>query len=363
MQLSELHLVNFRNYPEADLHFKESLVVFTGNNGSGKTNLLDAVHYLSFCKSFLNPIDSQNIRNDEPFFVVQGSFVNEEKKDAVYCGIKRGQKKQFKRNSKEYERLSEHIGLYPLVVISPSDIGLITEGSEERRRFMDSVISQYDKPYLEQLIRYGKVLQQRNAYLRQGNSSGELLDIWDEQLALYSRPVFEARKVFLERIRPLFQQTYSFISGSNEQVELSYESKLFQQDPLELLQMTREKDRILQYTTSGIHKDDLGMLINGFPLRKYASQGQQKSYLIALKLAQFDVLSEVKGVKPLLLLDDIFEKLDQDRITALMTLVSQQHFGQIFITDSHPERIAEILRGIDATFDHFTVHQGTVQAV
>ena len=179
MQLSELHLVNFRNYPEADLAFGQSIVVFTGNNGSGKTNLLDAIHYLAFCKSFLNPIDSQNIRNEEPFFVVQGSFQNEESKDAVYCGIKRGQKKQFKRNSKEYERLSEHIGLFPLVVISPSDIALITEGSEERRRFMDSVISQYDKPYLEHLIRYGKILQQRNAYLRQGNSQADMLEIWD----------------------------------------------------------------------------------------------------------------------------------------------------------------------------------------
>ncbi|HOY48070.1 MAG TPA: DNA replication/repair protein RecF [Flavobacteriales bacterium] len=362
MQLSELHLVNFRNYPEADLAFGQSIVVFTGNNGSGKTNLLDAIHYLAFCKSFLNPIDSQNIRNEEPFFVVQGSFQNEESKDAVYCGIKRGQKKQFKRNSKEYERLSEHIGLFPLVVISPSDIALITEGSEERRRFMDSVISQYDKPYLEHLIRYGKILQQRNAYLRQGNSQADMLEIWDEQLAQYARPVFEARKLFLARIKPLFQQVYSFISNSTETVELTYESKLFDADPYQLLQQTREKDQILQYTTAGIHKDDLGMLINGFPLRKYASQGQQKSFLIALKLAQFDVLSEVKQMKPLLLLDDIFEKLDQDRITALMTLVSQQHFGQIFITDSHPERIAEILRGIQATFDHFTVHQGTVQS-
>jgi DNA replication and repair protein RecF len=363
MQLSELHLVNFRNYPEADLAFREQVVVFTGNNGSGKTNLLDAIHYLAFCKSFLNPVDSQNIRNDEPFFVLQGIFLNEEKKDAVYCGIKRGQKKQFKRNNKEYERLSEHIGLFPLVVISPSDIALITEGSEERRRFMDSVISQYDKPYLENLIRYGKLLQQRNAYLRQGQSSADMLDIWDEQLAFYARPVFEARKTFLDRIRPLFQQVYTFISGSSETVELTYESRLFDHDPMDLYRQTRDKDRIMQYTTAGVHKDDLGMLINGFPLRKYASQGQQKSFLIALKLAQFDVLSEVKQMKPLLLLDDIFEKLDQDRITALMTLVSQQHFGQIFITDTHPERIAEILRGIQSTFDHFTVHQGTVLPV
>ena len=361
MQLNEIHLVNFRNYPEAKLVFSENVVVYTGNNGSGKTNLLDAIHYLSFCKSFLNPIDSQNILSDEPFFVIQGIFDKNNKKEAVYCGIKRGQKKQFKRNAKEYERLSDHIGLFPLVVISPSDIALITDGSEERRRFMDSVISQYDKTYLENLIRYGRLIQQRNAYLRQGNCSSEMLDVWDEQLSEYAKPVFEARKVFLERFRPLFQEVYAFISGSNETVELSYESRLFETDPHTLFLQSREKDRIMQYTTAGIHKDDLGMLINGFPLRKYASQGQQKSYLIALKLAQFDVLSEAKNMKPLLLLDDIFEKLDQERITALMTLVSKQHFGQIFITDSHPERIAEILRGIQTTFNHFTVHQGTVQ--
>lgn len=361
MQLSEIHLVNFRNYPEANLAFNKNVVVFTGNNGSGKTNLLDAIHYLSFCKSFLNPIDSQNILNEAPFFVIQGIFENDNKKEAVYCGIKRGQKKQFKRNAKEYDRLSEHIGLIPLVVISPSDIALITDGSEERRRFMDSVISQYDKPYLENLIRYGKLIQQRNAYLRQGNCSSEMLDVWDAQLAQLAQPIFDARKVFLERFTPLFQNVYAFISGSNETVELSYESRLFETDSYALFIQSREKDRIMQYTTAGIHKDDLGMLINGFPLRKYASQGQQKSYLIALKLAQFDILSEVKKMKPLLLLDDIFEKLDQERITALMTLVSKQHFGQIFITDSHPERIAEILRGIQTNFDHFAVHQGTVQ--
>jgi DNA replication and repair protein RecF len=226
---------------------------------------------------------------------------------------------------------------------------------------MDSVISQYDKTYLENLIRYGKLIQQRNAYLRQSNCSSEMLDVWDEQLSEYAKPVFEARKVFLDRFRPLFQEVYAFISGSNETVELSYESRLFETDPYTLFLQSREKDRIMQYTTAGIHMDDLGMLINGFPLRKYASQGQQKSYLIALKLAQFDVLSEAKNMKPLLLLDDIFEKLDQERITALMTLVSKQHFGQIFITDSHPERIAEILRGIQTTFNHFTVQQGTVQ--
>lgn len=363
MRLNNLNLVNFRSYSEANLEFTQAIAVFTGNNGSGKTNLLDAIYYLAFCKSFLNPIDSQNIKHDEPFFVVQGSFANGTIKESVYCGIKRGQKKQFKRNGKEYERLSEHIGRIPLVVISPSDIALITDGSEERRRFIDSVISQYDKDYLDALIKYMRVIQQRNASLRAGYAPEDLLQIFDEQLTEYAKPVHEARKSFLERISSLVQQYYTLLSGGTETVSLSYESRLNDQSLSELLQQSREKDRIMQYTTVGVQKDDLGMLINGFPLKKYASQGQQKSFLIALKLAQFDIISEIKQQKPLLLLDDIFEKLDQSRITSLMTMVSQQHFGQIFITDSHPERIAEILREIQATFDHFSVSNAQVVAL
>jgi DNA replication and repair protein RecF len=363
MRLNSLYLVNFRSYTEAQLDFKQAIAVFTGNNGSGKTNLLDAIHYLAFCKSFLNPVDSQNIRLEEPFFVIQGSFLANEIKHDIYCGIKRGQKKQFKRNGKEYERLSEHIGKIPLVVISPSDIILITEGSEERRRFIDSVISQYDKNYLDALIRYMRVIQQRNAALRSGYAPEDLLQVFDEQLSEYAQPVFEARKSFLERISSLVQTYYTLLSGGSETVSLSYESRLKDSALLELLQHSREKDRMMQYTTVGIHKDDLGMLINGFPLKKYASQGQQKSFLIALKLAQFDIISELKELKPLLLLDDIFEKLDQSRITSLMTMVSKQHFGQIFITDSHPERIAEILREIQVTFDHFSVENAQVAAL
>ncbi len=360
MQLKDLHLVNFRNYEEANLNFSNSIVVFTGNNGSGKTNLLDAIHYLAFCKSFLNPIDTQNIRLEEPFFVVQGSFEKDNQIEAIYCGIKRGQKKIFKRNSKEYERLSEHIGRIPLVVISPTDIGLITEGSEERRRFVDSVISQFDKTYLDALIKYTRNLQQRNAALKSGYAPSDLLDIFDEQLNEWALPVFKARENFLNRISLLVQKYYLFLSGGSETIDLTYESKLKTSSLKQLLEESRERDKMVQYTTVGVHKDDMGMLINGFPLKKYASQGQQKSFLIALKLAQFDILSEIMNQKPLLLLDDIFEKLDQSRITALMTMVSKHHFGQIFITDSHPERIAEILREIDATFDHFGVDSAQV---
>jgi DNA replication and repair protein RecF len=360
MHLQELTLINFRNYAEAKLKFNNEVIVFAGPNGSGKTNLLDAVHYLSFCKSFLNPVDSQNIKGAEPFFVIQGTFEHEDRSDSIYCGLKRNFKKQFKRNGKEYERLSEHIGLFPLVVISPADIGLIHDGSEERRRFIDSVISQYDKPYLDNLIKYTKLIQQRNASLRHGQASDDLLDIWDEQLPVYAIPVFEARKLFFERIAPLIDSYYSYISADKERAEIRYESQLHDEDFHALLKRSREKDRIMHYSTSGIHKDDLGMLLNGMPLRKFASQGQQKSFLIALKLAQFDVIRDEKGLKPLLLLDDIFEKLDQQRITALMTLVNKHHFGQLFITDTHPERVAEILNSINCSFDQFLINQGSI---
>lgn len=361
MYLKELQLVNFRNYPEANLKFNESIVVITGDNGAGKTNLLDAVHYLSFCKSFLNPIDTQNIRLDESFFVIQGKYMDDKRVDQIYCGIKKGQKKVFKRNNKDYERLSEHIGRIPLVVISPTDISLVSEGSEQRRKFIDSVISQLDKPYLDRLIKYTRLVQQRNASLKSGYSPNDLLDIFDEQLSSLAQPIFEARINFLTNLSKLVQEYYKLMCDEKETVSLNYESNLLTASLPELLLESRDKDRIMQYTTQGVHKDDIGMRINGFPLKKYASQGQLKSFLIALKLAQFDILSKIKESKPILLLDDIFEKLDQSRITSLMTLVSQNHFGQIFITDSHPERIALILKEIKATFDHISVNQAKIE--
>ncbi|MCB0819505.1 MAG: DNA replication/repair protein RecF [Bacteroidetes bacterium] len=363
MHLRELNLINFRNHSEAEMTFGRSVIVFTGNNGSGKTNLLDAIHYLSFCKSFLNPIDSQNIRSGEQFFVIQGKFRNEGQDEAIYCGIKKGQKKQFKRNGKEYEKLSDHIGRIPLVAVSPADISIITEGSEERRRFIDSVISQYDKVYLNALIACNKIVQQRNAALRAGYAPEELLEVFDEQLVQHSQPVYDARVKFMKDFSEMVSNHYLALSGEHETINLEYDSDLHSASLDELLRSSREKDRILQYTTKGIHKDDMSMKINNFPLRKYASQGQQKTFLIALKLAQFDMLRDIKNMKPVLLLDDIFEKLDQSRITALMTLVSKHHFGQIFITDSHPERIAEILRKIETAFDHFEVSESGVNQI
>lgn len=352
-------MVNFRNYAATSLGFSQNVVVFSGPNGSGKTNVLDAIHYLCFCKSFLNPVDSQNILDGESFFVVQGLFDRKGKDEQVYCGVKRGQKKNFKYNGKEYERLAEHIGLFPLVVISPQDMSLIIDGSDVRRRFADSVISQFNKAYLEHLIRYNRILQQRNAFLRSGRKDHSMLDVFDHQLYSEAGPIVDARHDFIGAIEPLFNHYYNLISGSREPVTLNYQTRLKDSDFLNLMQLSREKDFLLQYTTAGPHKDDFEMLMKGFPLRKFASQGQQKSFLIALKLAEFDLIQKLKGIKPLLLLDDIFDKLDEERITALISLVSQHHFGQLFITDSHPERVGEILKKIDCNFESFNIENGT----
>lgn len=362
MMLRQLSLVNFRSYTEAELHFNTQVVLFTGVNGSGKTNLLDAIHYLAFCKSFLNPIDTQNIHEDAPFFVIQGRFSSEDAEDQIYCGLKRGQKKVFKRNGKEYEKLSAHIGLIPLVTISPADISLIHGGSEERRKFIDSVISQYDADYLQHLIRYSRLIQQRNALLRL-NPDPELLNILDEQIIPEGESIYQVRMQFMERFRPQFQKHYSALSGGKEVAELSYKSSLDAAVFADVLRAAREKDLSLQYSSAGVHKDDLGMAIDGYPLRKFASQGQTKSFLIALKLAELDLLKSITNKEPLLLLDDIFEKLDQERIKALMQLVSDGGAGQLFITDAHPERAAELLNGIQINFEHYRIENGITEKI
>ena len=284
----------------------------------------------------------------------------------ITCILRENLKKEFYFDQEPYTKLSLHIGKIPCVMIAPDDVQIITGSSEERRKLMDSLLSQMHPTYLRHLILYNKVLIQRNSLLKNAAESGYidpvLLETINEQLIENGNIIYTYRKELINKYLPEILSLYLHIAGQKDDIDIQYQSQLYQDSFDNLLNQSLAKDQILQRTNVGIHKDDLGMLINGFPLRKYASQGQQKSYLIALKLAQFDVLSEAKNMKPLLLLDDIFEKLDQERITALMTLVSKQHFGQIFITDSHPERIAEILRGIQTTFNHFTVHQGTVQS-
>lgn len=362
MYLKKLTLLHFKNYPEVELTFCNRVNCFTGNNGEGKTNVLDAIHYLSFCKSFFNPVDSQNILHDAPFMLVQGLYSLNDTDEEIYCGLKRNQKKQFKRNKKEYQRLADHIGLFPLVMISPADSELISEGSESRRRFIDSVIAQYDKEYLDSLITYNKILSHRNALLKQFSKRGtfdkESLEIWDIQLVEHGIKIYQKRKSFIEKFIPIFQKYYELISGGREQVSIEYDSHLNENEFAAKLEKAIERDRILEHTTVGIHKDELEFLINGYPLKKYASQGQQKSFLIALKLAQFDFIKSIKNTTPILLLDDIYDRLDDLRIKQLMKLVCSNNFGQLFITDTHPSRLANLFKESEVSFKIFHIANG-----
>ncbi|MEB0262241.1 MULTISPECIES: DNA replication/repair protein RecF [unclassified Mucilaginibacter] len=366
MYLQQLSFINFKNYTEAEISLSEGVNVFVGNNGAGKTNLLDAVHYLSLCKSYFNPIDTQQIKQGADFFMINGVFQKNGNKEVVACGVKRNQKKQFKRNKKDYQRLADHIGLLPLVMISPYDISIIIEGSEERRKFIDNVISQTDHNYLDELIVYNKVLANRNALLKQiadtGRYDPELLSVFDEQLIASGKRIFEKRKAFMEAFTGIFNRHYQFISEDAEQVELNYESQLLNDDFAALLKKSMERDRILERTTMGIHKDDLQFNIHGMPMKKFGSQGQQKSFLIALKLAQYTFLTQKNGFKPLLLLDDIFDKLDDNRVTKLMQMVSNNDFGQVFITDTSSARVEGIFEKINVEVKLFKVTEGNVNA-
>jgi DNA replication and repair protein RecF len=365
MVLKQLSLVNFKNYSDVTLQFSEKMNCLVGNNGMGKTNILDAIHYLSFCKSFFNPVDSQNIRHGDGFFVIQGSYNRNGEISEVYCGQKRNQKKVFKHDKKEYERLSEHIGMYPLVMISPADAEFINGTSEVRRKFIDGIISQYDKVYLEKLIAYNQVLKQRNALLKQFWESRSFdtvtLEIWDEQLIIHGRGILQIRMDFLKEFIPLFNKHYAYISESKEEVSVQYESSVGEKDYKTAILTAMERDRVLHYTTVGPHKDDLDFTINGFSLKKFASQGQQKSFLLALKLAQFEFIKTKKNTKPLLLLDDVYDKLDEARFRKLIELVSGDDFGQVFITDTHPDRIRDLFAFNLIDKKIFLVDNGVVQ--
>jgi DNA replication and repair protein RecF len=364
MYLQQLSVINFKNYAEAELTFTEGVNAFTGDNGAGKTNLLDAIHYLSLCKSYFNPIDSQQIKTGADMFVINGIFNKDGNKEAIACGLKRNQKKQFKRNKKDYQRLADHIGLFPLVMVSPYDISIIIEGSEERRKFIDNVISQTDNKYLDELITYNKVLINRNALLKRiadtGRYDSELLNVFDEQLIASGKLIFEKRKAFMESFTPVFNKHYQFLSEDAEQVDLVYESQLLLGDFADLLKKSIEKDRILERTSTGIHKDELQFTIHSMPMKKFGSQGQQKSFLIALKLAQYSFLYQQKGFKPLLLLDDIFDKLDEKRVTKLMQMVSNHDFGQVFITDTSAAKVAGIFDKINVDLKIFKVKGGEI---
>ena len=365
MWLKNITLLNFKNYSDADLRFSKTVNAFVGNNGAGKTNLLDAIHYLCLCKSYFNPIDSQQIKTSEELFLIQGDFDRQEKNEKITCGVRKNQKKQFKRNKKDYDKLAHHIGLFPLVMISPYDVTIIMDGSEERRRFMDNVISQTDAQYLDELMLYNRHLLNRNALLKQiavtRRYDPALLEIFDEQLVSSGQKIFEKRKQFMEDYILLFNKYYQYLTEDAEQVSLIYQSQLNDTAFQTLLQQSIEKDKTLERTTTGIHKDDLIFNISDMPLKKFGSQGQQKSFLIALKLAQYAYVEKYKGFKPLLLLDDIFDKLDNNRMHKLMEMVSHHDFGQIFITDTGKERVLNIFNEIKVPVTLFEVNNGAIQ--
>ncbi|HNY08122.1 MAG TPA: DNA replication/repair protein RecF [Bacteroidales bacterium] len=366
MFLKKLSLTNFKNYTEAAVDFSAKINCFIGNNGEGKTNLLDAIHYLSFCKSFFNSIDYQNIRHGTDFFAIHGTYSrNGDTPETISCIQKLNQKKIFKQNTKEYDRLSDHIGLYPLVMISPYDRDLINDGSEVRRRYIDSVMSQFDKVYLNELINYNKVLAQRNALLKYFGEtqtfSQESLDIWNQKMVSLGITIFETRRKFIAEFMPVFSHYYELISDGREKVGITYESQLLQGDFYQLLQQAGEKDRYARYSTVGVHKDDLIFEIDGYPVKKYGSQGQQKSFVVAIKLAQFEYTRNLKGYNPLLLFDDIFDKLDDNRVEQLIKLVSADSFGQVFITDTQRYRIEKIVNRHEIDYRIFEIATGMVK--
>lgn len=363
MHLNHLSLVNFKNCTESSFDFSNRVNCFLGNNGEGKTNLLDAIYYLSNCKSYFNSIDSQNVKFNEPFFVLQGRFeLEDEKLQEIYCGVKIGHKKIVKKNKKQYKRLAEHVGLLPVVLITPYDSNLILDGSDIRRKFMDIIISQFDRAYLESLIHYNKVMAQRNALLKQfaesGNFQKDALDIWDFQLVEKGEIIHQKRKDFLEEFIPVFNQFYQDISNKSEEVGLNYSSLLNEDEFAVLLENNIMKDRKSTYTSVGIHKDDLEFTIAGYPLKKFGSQGQQKSFLIALKLAKFNYIKSKKGFSPILLLDDIFDKLDETRVNFLLGLISKGELGQTFITDTSLAKVPTILKKLNVNFKSFKITAG-----
>lgn len=367
MILRKLSILNYKNIGETQLELSPKMNCFIGPNGAGKTNVLDVVYYLSFCRSASNPIDSQVIRHDEPFCMIEGLYSENpeelECSEIISCGMKRGMKKHFKRNKKEYRRLSEHIGLIPLVVVSPSDTLLIEGGSEERRRLMDMVISQYDRSYIEHLVRYNTALAQRNTLLKMEDREPDpaLLQIWEEQMAEEGEQIFRRRRDFVDELIPVFQEYYQHISQHREQVGLNYVSHCQRGPLLDVIQRDRTKDRAVGYSLHGVHRDDLEFTLDGHLMKREGSQGQNKTYVIALKLAQFDFLKRTASqTTPLLLLDDIFDKLDADRVEQIVKLVSGDSFGQIFITDTNRDHLDQILSTSALDYKIFFVENGEI---
>lgn len=386
MILEEIEILNYKNIRQAKMRLKPKVNALVGLNGQGKTNVLDAIYLMSFTKSAFNTIDSQNITHGEEMAMVQGRYAfapiaakgetaNEEDEIVITCGLKRGQKKQFRRGKKEYKRMTDHIGLIPLVMISPEDGQLIAEGSDERRRFMDQVIAQQDKRYLEELQRYNALVKQRNALLKANGerANGQvgvgapdrwtktdetLFEVIEEQMVAPAEYIYKQRKVFIEAFVPKFEQIYREVSGDKEQVSLRYVSQLDNRDLREALQRTRQRDLLLGWTSQGVHKDEIEMLLGEYPLKRVGSQGQQKTYLLAMKLAAAARDTQEPN-KPILLLDDIFDKLDSERVERIVELVRSERFGQIFITDTDRQHLTQLI-GTQDDSCIFQVREGEV---
>lgn len=378
MILHKLDILNFKNIHEASLVFSDKLNCLVGLNGQGKTNVLDAIYMLSFTKSALSVLDSQNISYDADMAMLQGQYYTSDGSEiALSCGMKRGQKKQFRRDKKDYKRLQDHIGLIPLVMIAPEDSALIADGSDERRRYMDVVLSQEDKLYLEKLSQYNNLLKQRNSLLKQlserDDSDNSMLEIYELQMTPLAQYIYQSRSQFIDKLLPIFQRIHAQIATNGEQVQLRYLSQLQDRDLTEAYQRTRERDRILGWTSQGIHKDELEMTISlskadgqheALPLKRVGSQGQQKTFMIAMKLAQAVYLSEraiqaAPQSKPILLLDDVFDKLDKERVERIIQMVLTDSFGQIFITDTDRQHLTQLLE-VDQRARIFTVEQGVI---
>ena len=368
MILEKLSLINYKNIQEATLELSPKINCMIGRNGVGKTNILDAVYFLSFCHSATNPLDSTLICHNEEFLMLEGVYSRSFESGAwseettISCGMKRGSKKHFRRDKKEYRRLSEHIGLIPLVLVSPADTFLIDGGSEERRRLMDMVISQYDHTYMDAVTRYNKALQQRNNMLKQEEEPDpEVISLWEEQMAIEGERIYQRRDSFVKDLTPIFQRYYEHISGNREQVAIEYLSHCQRGPLLEVIQRDRQKDRIMGYSLHGVHRDDLVFTLGGHPIRREGSQGQHKTFVVALKLAQFDFLHRTNGGNtPILLLDDIFDKLDASRVEQIVNLVASEEFGQIFITDTNREHLDQILSASSHDYKIFHVDDGEV---
>ncbi|MBU2996504.1 DNA replication/repair protein RecF [Cellulophaga baltica] len=357
MFLKKLSLINYKNFSSENFEFDNKINCFVGQNGIGKTNVLDAIYHLSFGKSYFNPIATQNIKHGEDFFVIEGNFEKNDREEKIVCSLKKGAKKIIKKNSKAYDKLSDHIGFLPLVIISPSDRDLITEGSDTRRKFIDGVISQSDKGYLQTLLKYNKILSQRNSLLKYFTANQTFdkttLSVYNEQLDGYGTEIFNKRVAFLETFIPIFKEQYKVISGDSENISLVYDSKLLNDSLLNLFDKNIDKDRALQYTSVGIHKDDLNFNLGEYPIKKFGSQGQQKSFLIALKLAQFHFIKAQANTNPILLLDDIFDKLDENRVSHIISLVNDENFGQLFISDTHADRTEAVIKTIHQSYKMF----------